>query len=250
MSNIKKLVILAFVLFPGAVLADSGPSTKPVKTDTVFAVEAASQQLEKLDLESMLTLAFAEPVKKEKPVAPAPSAEPVVYEVKEGDTLYTIAENYKVAWTRVYDANTQIENPELIQPGDKLKIPKPDESIEPRALPVAPAPVEQPTSQPSAPVPTQSAPVVAGLLAGSYGYSLAGGNCVDMAKRYGKNQPGNPVSWVPTTRTPFIGAAALFYYNHVAIVSGIHYDGSIEVIHENCPNCPTRYPASTFRGFF
>lgn len=99
------------------------------------------------------------------------------------------------------------------------------------------------------PGPVYEAPVSSGLI-GQIGYSLAGGNCVDMAIAYGKDQPGNPISWYATTGRPFIGAAALFYFNHVAIVVGIWGNGDIEVAQENSPGAPHRYSQSEIRGYF
>lgn len=88
------------------------------------------------------------------------------------------------------------------------------------------------------------------LIAGSMGYISGMGNCVDFARQFGKNQPGNPISWRVSTMTPFVGAAVLFPFNHVGIVTGIHSDGSIEVAHANCPGCSTHYSMSQVRGFF
>lgn len=88
------------------------------------------------------------------------------------------------------------------------------------------------------------------LVAGVVGYSLSGGNCVDLAKAYGKNQPGNPDTWVPTTQTPAIGEAALFYYQHVGIIVGYWDNGDLEIAQSNSPGMPHRLPRSTFRGFF
>ena len=47
-----------------------------------------------------------------------------VYVVKVGDTLTSIGEKYKVSYTRLFDANTQIADPNVIDVGDKVKIPK------------------------------------------------------------------------------------------------------------------------------
>lgn len=88
------------------------------------------------------------------------------------------------------------------------------------------------------------------LVAGVVGWSEASGNCVDEAKAYGKNQPGNPISWVPTTDQPFLGAAVLFYFNHVAIVVGIYDNEDVEVIQQNSPGAPHRYSPSEIRGYF
>ena len=48
----------------------------------------------------------------------------VVYTVKEGDTLSSIAEKYKLNWKKLYEKNKDIigENPDLIFPGQKLVI--------------------------------------------------------------------------------------------------------------------------------
>lgn len=48
-----------------------------------------------------------------------------IYEVKSGDSLSKIAKNYPgVSWKEIYEANKdQIKDPDMIQPGWKLKIP-------------------------------------------------------------------------------------------------------------------------------
>lgn len=46
------------------------------------------------------------------------------YEVKSGDSLSKIGSRYGVSWKEIYEANRDvIKNPDLIQPGWKLKIP-------------------------------------------------------------------------------------------------------------------------------
>ena len=47
------------------------------------------------------------------------------YEVVSGDSLSKIGQRYGIPWKEIYEANRdQIKNPDLIQPGWKLKIPK------------------------------------------------------------------------------------------------------------------------------
>lgn len=47
------------------------------------------------------------------------------YEVVSGDSLSKIGQRFGVAWKDIFEANKdQIRNPDLIQPGWKLKIPK------------------------------------------------------------------------------------------------------------------------------
>jgi len=93
--------------------------------------------------------------------------------VKEGDTLIDIATVHQTTYVRLYDANEQIANPDVINPGDAVRIPDATEQLPARALPApveaapAPAPVasESDYSAPavsSAPVrsaPAPSAPV-------------------------------------------------------------------------------------------
>jgi nucleoid-associated protein YgaU len=46
------------------------------------------------------------------------------YTVKKGDSLSKIASNYGIRWKDIFEANKDIiKNPDLIQPGWKLKIP-------------------------------------------------------------------------------------------------------------------------------
>lgn len=47
------------------------------------------------------------------------------YTVQKGDSLSKIAKNYPgLTWQKIYEANQdQIKNPDLIHPGQKLKIP-------------------------------------------------------------------------------------------------------------------------------
>jgi nucleoid-associated protein YgaU len=47
------------------------------------------------------------------------------YEVVSGDSLSKIGKRYGVGWKEIYEANRdKIKDPDLIQPGWKLKIPK------------------------------------------------------------------------------------------------------------------------------
>lgn len=100
---------------------------------------------------------------------------------------------------------------------------------------------------PAAPVqPTQA--YYGDSLSGSYGYSIAWGNCVDEP---GVNNPGwgNPSDWGITSTEPWIGASALFWYNHVAVVTGLWSNGDVEVRQQNCPACATRYSRLMLRGY-
>lgn len=106
---------------------------------------------------------------------------------------------------------------------------------------------EQQTVQHPQPV-VPAREVQQGELLGSYGYAVPYGNCVNEP---GVNNPhwGNPINWPATSSTPWIGASALFQFNHVAVVTGFWSNGDIEVRHQNYTGGQHRFPRSMFRGF-
>lgn len=93
---------------------------------------------------------------------------PVIVEVQKGDYLAKIAKAKQTTYLRIYYANTDIKDPNLIYAGQKLRIPAADEQLTERALPAAaaPAPVASPkpaakaapkrTTTPAAPAATVS----------------------------------------------------------------------------------------------
>lgn len=90
-----------------------------------------------------------------KPAA-APIAQVVV---KEGDTLTQIATDNGTTYVRLYDANTKIEDPDLILPADIIRIPAADEQLASRPLP-ANAPPQAVAPASTAPAVTRSAAAV------------------------------------------------------------------------------------------
>lgn len=72
------------------------------------------------------------------------------YKVAAGDTLASIAEQFGYEgddnWRRLYDANPEIEDPDLIVVGQKLTIPDRKERVKRRPLPQAPTVVAPRTS--------------------------------------------------------------------------------------------------------
>jgi LysM repeat protein len=81
--------------------------------------------------------------------------------VNPGDTLDGIATAHQTTYVRVFDANTSIQDPDLIYPGDSLRIPAPDEQLADRQIPADyvaanPLPVSTPSYTYSAP---KAAPV-------------------------------------------------------------------------------------------
>lgn len=75
--------------------------------------------------------------------------------VKKGDTLSKIAQKYDTTWKRLFDANKNIENPDIINPGDKLRIPTKDEKLKSRRVAskvATPAKINSGSSRPMAKV--------------------------------------------------------------------------------------------------
>lgn len=70
--------------------------------------------------------------------AQAPSTTTTVT-VKPGDNLSIIAEAHDTTYQRIFNANESIQDPNLINPGQELRIPAADEQLPERAIPT-PAP--------------------------------------------------------------------------------------------------------------
>src|SRR5204863_9863978 len=60
---------------------------------------------------------------------------PVYVKVEPGGSLSKIAKSQKTTWRRIYDANEKIKHPDLIYPGQKLRVPNPKESLKHRPVP-------------------------------------------------------------------------------------------------------------------
>lgn len=83
------------------------------------------------------------------PAAEAPKPEPKKVEVQAGDSLSTIAEAQAMeSWRPLWNANTGLENPDLIYPGQQLVVP--EGATEDRPLPagvvVEPVAVSRPVT--------------------------------------------------------------------------------------------------------
>jgi LysM repeat protein len=90
--------------------------------------------------------------------------------VNEGDTLTSIATANQTTYTRLYDANTKIQDPNVIYVGDTLRIPASKEKLAsrplPEAAPAAPAQAAvQSTVSQAAPVAQYVAPRVSAPVA-------------------------------------------------------------------------------------
>jgi len=80
------------------------------------------------------------------------TAGPNIVKVQSGNTLSGIAKDNGTTYVRLFNANTQIEHPDRIFPGQDIRIPAADEQLADRPLPgavVAAAPQAAPVSQPT-----------------------------------------------------------------------------------------------------
>ncbi len=72
--------------------------------------------------------------------------QPKIVEVVKGDSLSKIAKANESTYVRIYDANVEVKDPDVIYPGQKVRIPKADEQLVSRGMP-AEAPAPKPASK-------------------------------------------------------------------------------------------------------
>jgi surface antigen len=161
----------------------------------------------------------------------------VVATVAAGDSLSTIADTYKTTWVRIFDANDTLANPDIINAGDKLRIPREDEQLPDRYSQVAAQVAAQSAvattatyttkSYSSTPVNSSSYYVGNGMWCTDYVHSKrpdvaiygnAGYNWISAAQANGKS----------TGTTAQAGAVAVTN-GHVAYVESVNPDGSYVV---------------------
>lgn len=102
--------------------------------------------------------AAATVAKATKPAAQPAQPAPVIVKVQSGDTLSNIAEANNTTYVRVFDANDSLSDPNVINPGQQLRIPTADESLPDRMAAVtAPAPSSAPATTIATTTPTRRA---------------------------------------------------------------------------------------------
>lgn len=218
----KALAVLAVAisaaLWSAPAFAESAPTTSGDKTST-----DSKQESDKKDKES----------KNEK--------KDVIVTVAEGDSLSSIAEANGTTWTRLFDANESIANPDAINPGDKIRVPAANEQLADRtsaalvaqqtvraqAAPAARRSTYTTRQYTSKPVSSSSYYVGNGMWCTDYVHSRrpdvavygnAGYNWIGAAQRAGKS----------TGTAPQAGAVAVTN-GHVAYVESVNADGSYTV---------------------
>lgn len=145
-----------------------------ISAGTAIASAATNKPAE---VKKVATATSAKTEEKAAPVAETKPA-PVMYTVVEGDFLSKIADANGTTWVRIYNANENIVNPDVINPGDQLRIPTAEETLADRALPqpvVVAAPV-QTTYRAAAAAPAAASYPVDGNSAKAYIYARESGN--------------------------------------------------------------------------
>jgi len=173
----------------------------------------------------------------------------VLHIMQAGETVDGIAVFYSASPELIVKQN-KLKSKEDIKEGLGLIVPDGKKPEPPKPEP-EPEPQPQPADNNSIAtnyISSYSYYGGAGGLTGSIGYAKCGGNCVNEP---GVKNPGlgNPSDWPVLTYTPYIGATALWTYNHTGVVTGIWSNGDIEVRHQNYCGGQHRFPRSAFRGF-
>lgn len=179
----------------------------------------------------------------EQTQAPVPKpAEPKKVTVQAGDSLQSIADANQTSWTRIFDANDALTNPDTINPGDVLVIPTADQQLPDRyaefvaqqqviaqqqAATTAQTTSYTTRSYSSAPVSSSSYYIGNGMWCTDYVhlkrpdvpiYGNAGYNWISAAEAQGK-----------ATGTNARAGAVAVTNGHVAYVDSVNADGSYNV---------------------
>ena len=103
--------------------------------------------------------------------------------INKGDTLSKIAQAHATTYVRLFDANLHVKDPDVIFPGDSLRIPRADEVLQNRLVPAdtpAVTPQVKPQTKPAQAVKPKSAAVANTAVGGGVWDRLAqcesGGN--------------------------------------------------------------------------
>jgi surface antigen len=191
--------------------------------------------------------------------------EPTKHIVGENESLVKIAEKFNVEWKRIYDKNTQLENPDVITVGEELIIPAEDEVLEPREIVViVPEPVVRATSTNTSSTTSRVQSAQTTSRGSSDGNRYVAGYCTWYVKNRRPDLPnnlGNAISWVsraaaqgiPTGSTPRVGAVGQ-QGNHVVYVESVNSDGTVTITDMNWSGLyvvTTRtVPATNFRYIY
>lgn len=168
--------------------------------------------------------------------------------VAENESLNKIAEQHGTTWKRLFDKNESIENPDHITVGNELVIPRPDEALKERPVPLPPAPepmVAAPASGSGVATQRRSQPATRAVQSrgSSPGNTYSPGYCTWYTKNMRPDLPnnlGNADTWVararaqgiPTGTAPRAGAIGQ-QGMHVVYVQSVNGDGTVTISEMN-----------------
>lgn len=157
--------------------------------------------------------------------------------VSEGENLYEIAKEHDTTIQRIFDKNTDIENPDQIDAGVELVIPDADEELDTRPIPepiIEPVAAVQAPTRTSTPVAVQTPVVQPVRSSGGLATAPAGWYPVNQCTHHiwSKRPVGrwnNASEWYwqaqrdgwATGLTPQVGAIGVAYGNHVVYIERV-----------------------------
>jgi len=160
--------------------------------------------------------------------------------VTAGDSLASIAEKYNTTWTRIFDANESLSNPNTIDIGQKLRIPSAEEVLPDRSSAIVAAQQAAASSTLSARTSTVTTRSYSSKPINSSSYYVGNGMwCTDYvhSRRPDVAIYGNAgYGWISSAQAagkstgsaPRAGAVAVTN-GHVAYVESVNNDGSYTV---------------------
>lgn len=184
-------------------------------------------------------------------IAAAPTASAkseTTIEIKSGDTLTSIADEHKTTYVRIFDANDNLVNPDVINAGDKIRIPAADEELPNRygeftAAGTSYVATTTATTATGTAGGYTAAPTQSFARASSAGNTYYWGQCTWYVKERRADLPnmlGNGGQWAANAAaqgysvgyTPVAGAVAE-QPGHVAYVESVNGDGTINLSEMN-----------------
>lgn len=169
-----------------------------------------------------------------------PTEQPVYVVIAAGDSLASIAGKYNTTWTRIFDANESLSNPNTIDIGQKLRIPSAEEVLPDRSSAIVAAQQAAASSTLSARTSTVTTRSYSSKPINSSSYYVGNGMwCTDYvhSRRPDVAVYGNAgYGWISSAQAagkstgsaPRAGAVAVTN-GHVAYVESVNSDGSYTV---------------------
>ena len=177
---------------------------------------------------------------KDKSDEAKPTEQPVYVVIAAGDSLASIAEKYNTTWTRIFDANESLSNPNAIDIGQKLRIPSAEEVLPDRSSAIVAAQQAAASSTLSTRTSTVTTRSYSSKPINSSSYYVGNGMwCTDYvhSRRPDVAVYGNAgYGWISSAQAagkstgsaPRAGAVAVTN-GHVAYVESVNSDGSYTV---------------------